>query len=502
MSFSEIDIYWRDYKFFPYEKKLAIREIETLLSPSNLSVGNKKITLTSSLSSSNIERLVYFSHADIDNQLIETRQNKAEHKNSGRSKRQNTRYSVHGLHEYKGKFNPQVVRSLFNIYNISKDSRVLDPFCGSGTTLVEAAHIGAQGIGTDINPLAVYIANTKIKSLGLEWSQIQKEFEQLMQLYTNERLNYTILNENHERIIYLKKWFPKEVLLDIECLRTFSENIPNCKNLILVVISNLLRDYSFQEPKDLRIRRRKSPFPTTPFIEELRTKMKSIIVAIKDFQDSFGIIHSDNRAINTDINNCYSDDIPNNSIDFAVTSPPYATALPYIDTQRLSLVWLSMVTSNGIKNLETELIGSREFKVKNEQNDWNSFLLYNSKDLPEDIHLFCKNLFEKLDSKDGFRKRAVPSLLYRYFFQMKNMFEKVEQKLKPNSHYALIVGHNHTTIGGIRTDINTPELLVEIAESIGLELSENTPLEVYHRYGINSQNAVNKESLIVFKKRK
>lgn len=83
---------------------------------------------------------------------------------------------------------------------------------------------------------------------------------------------------------------------------------------------------------------------------------------------------------------------------------------------------------------------------------------------------------------------------------MKNMFEKVEQKLKPNSHYALIVGHNHTTIGGIRTDINTPELLVKVAESIGLELSENTPLEVYHRYGINSQNSVNKESLIVFKK--
>lgn len=501
MSLSEINIYWREYKFFPYEKKLALREIETLLSPSRLIVGNKKVTITSSLSASKIESLVYFSHADIENQFIETKQNKAEHKNKGKSKRQNTRYSVHGLHEYKGKFNPQVVRSLFNIYNITKSSRVLDPFCGSGTTLVEAAHIGAHGIGTDVNPLAVFIANTKIKSLGLAWSQILKEFEYLMQLYTIERLNYTLPDENHERIIYLKKWFPIEVLLDIECLRTFSENIPNSKNLILVVISNLLRDYSFQEPKDLRIRRRKSPFPTIPFIEELRIKMESVLVAIKDFQDNFGIIQSDIKAINTDINNCYSNHIPDNSIDFAVTSPPYATALPYIDTQRLSLVWLSMVESNGIKNLETELIGSREFKVKNEQNDWNLFLLENSKDLPEKVHIFCKNLFEKLDSKDGFRKRAVPSLLYRYFLQMKNMFEKVEQKLKPNSHYALIVGHNHTTIGGIRTDINTPELLVEIAESIGLELSENTPLEVYHRYGINSQNAVNKESLIVFKKR-
>lgn len=501
MNLSEINIYWRDYKYFPYEKKLALREIETLLSPSQLSVDNKKVTLTSFPSASKIESLVYFSHAAIDNQFIETLQNKAEQKNNGRSKRQNTRYSVHGLHEYKGKFNPQVVRSLFNIYNISKKSRILDPFCGSGTTLVEAAHIGAQGIGTDINPLAVFIANTKVKSLGLEWNEIKEEFDYLMHLYLTERLNFNLADENNERIKYLKKWFPEDVLLDIECIRTLSIELTNISDLILVVISNLLRDYSYQEPKDLRIRRRKSPLPATPLIEELKIKMESILISIKDFQDSFGIIQSGNRAINTDINNCHSNDIPDNSIDFAVTSPPYATALPYIDTQRLSLVWLSMIESNGIKNLETELIGSREFKVKQEQDYWNLTLLENSKDLPEEVHVFCKNLFKKLSSKDGFRKKAVPSLLYRYFFQMKNMFETVQQKLKPNSHYALIVGHNHTTIGGTRTYINTPELLVEIAKLIGLELSENTPLEVYHRYGLNSQNAVNKESLIVFRKR-
>lgn len=502
MNLAEINIYWRDYKFFPYEKKLAIREIETLLSPSQLSVDNKKVTLTSFPSTSKIESLVYFSHAAIDNEFIETRQNKAEHKNSGRSKRQNTRYSVHGLHEYKGKFNPQVVRSLFNIYNISRESRILDPFCGSGTTLVEAAHIGAQGIGTDINPLAVFIANTKVRSLALEWSQIKEEFDYLIHLYSTERLNFNLEDENDQRIKYLKKWFPVDVLLDIECLRTLSIGLANVSDLVIVTISNLLREYSYQEPKDLRIRRRKSPLPAIPLIEELKAKMESIIIAIKDFQDSFGVIQSDNRAINTDINNCLSNDIPDDSIDFAITSPPYATALPYIDTQRFSLVWLSMVEASGIKNLETELIGSREFKVKHEQDYWNSTLLENSKDLPEEVHVFCKNLFEKISSKDGFRKRAVPSLLYRYFFQMKNMFETVQQKLKSNSHYALIVGHNHTTIGGVRTEINTPELLVKIAEAAGLELSENTPLEVYHRYGLNSQNAVNKESLIVFRKRK
>ncbi|MDC6361654.1 MULTISPECIES: TRM11 family SAM-dependent methyltransferase [Flavobacteriaceae] len=502
MDLSEINIYWRDYKFFPYEKKLALREIETLLSPAQIAVDNKKVTLKSFPSASKIESLVYFSHAAIDNRFIETRQNKAEHKNSGASKRQNTRYSVHGLHEYKGKFNPQVVRSLFNIYGISKSSRILDPFSGSGTTLVEASHIGAQGVGTDINPLAVFIANTKIRTLGLEWLEIKEEFEHLIDIYTTKRPDFTLESETDTRITYLKKWFPEDVLLDIECLRLSSLELKNITNLVLVATSNLLRDYSYQEPKDLRIRRRKSPLPVIPLIEELKTKMDSVVVAMKDFQDNFGLIESSNRALNTDINNCTPNQIPDDSIDFAITSPPYATALPYIDTQRLSLVWLSMVESKDIKGLETELIGSREFKVKNEQDKWNSILVENSKNLPEEVHVFCKDLFLKLGAKDGFRKKAVPALLYRYFFQMMNMFETVKGKLKPNSHFALIVGHNHTTIGGTRTDIDTPKLLVAIAESVGLELSENTPLEVYHRYGINSQNAVNKESLIVFRKRK
>lgn len=500
MIVSEIDIFWRDYKFFPYEKKLALREIDTLLSPSQISVDNKKVTLTASLSTSDIENLVYFSHASIKDQFIETKQNRAELKNSKRSKRQNTRYSVHGLHEYKGKFNPQVVRALFNIYGVSKNSTILDPFCGSGTTLVEAAHIGAQGIGTDINPLAVFIANTKVKSLGINWKTIEKDFEFLVNNYFSERKNFKLSEQNTSRIAYLKNWFPLEILLDIECLRNLSVKVPVSKGLILVVISNLLRDYSYQEPKDLRIRRRKSPLPSIALIDALKSKMKAILISIKDFQDKFGVIRSNNKAINIDINNCGSIDIAENSIDFALTSPPYATALPYIDTQRLSLVWLSMVESNGIKNLETDLIGSREYKMKKEQDDWNSILRKNSKSLPESIHLFCTSLFDMLISDDGFRKRAVPSLLYRYFFQMKNMFEKLEQKLKPNGHFALIVGHNHTTIGGVRTDIDTPEFLVHIAMSLGFKLIENTPLEVYQRYGLNSLNAVNKESLIVFKK--
>src|SRR5207249_3628572 len=71
---------------------------------------------------------------------------------AGLGKRQSTRYSVHGLHEYKGRFNPQIVRFLLNYLGSTPKTLVLDPFCGSGTTIVECALRGIHAVGVDANP--------------------------------------------------------------------------------------------------------------------------------------------------------------------------------------------------------------------------------------------------------------------------------------------------------------------------------------------------------------
>lgn len=186
--------------------------------------------------------------------------------------------------------------------------------------------------------------------------------------------------------------------------------------------------------------------------------------------------------------------------DFAITSPPYATALPYIDTQRLSLVWLEMIQARDINYLESELIGSREFKVKADHDKWSDNLARNTLGLPEEVFDFCLSLMNMLDADDGFRRKALPSLLYRYFNDMSKAFTSVYNLLKDRGHFALIVGHNHTKIGGKRTDINTPYYLGVIGESLGFHIQEVTPLEAYQRYGLNASNAVEKEALIVFTK--
>jgi len=504
MKPQEINLFWHNYKFFPYEKKFAVREVQSLLQPTGLKELDDKLIIFGLNNSKGIEKLVYFSHAQIEKNIFPTLQFHFEN-GSGkvvRHKRQNTRYSVHGLHEYKGKFNPQVVRSLFNIHKIKEGDKVLDPFCGSGTTLVEAAHDNVYCFGTDINPLAVFIANAKIDALNVSYKDILQGEVNFFANFKKERKTI-ILPSNDLRVEYLKKWFSLDTLKDIEALRLSAEVLDDrIRNIFLVIISNNLRDYSLQEPSDLRIRRRSSPFPNISLIEQLSISIKYFANNIKEFQSSFKKINSSNKAFNIDIKNSnqLQEFGQDETFDFAITSPPYATALPYIDTQRLSLIWLNFISPNQIKPLECDLTGSREYKIKADQLYWNKSLLSNHHNLPDEVRAFCLMLYKQMKSGDGFRKQAVPSLLYRYFYDMGLAFENVYRLLKKEKYFCLIVGHNHTTIGGTKTDIDTPKLLTYIGEKVGFKTHEVMPLDAYHRYGINSLNAVQKESLIVFKK--
>ncbi|NDK54783.1 TRM11 family SAM-dependent methyltransferase [Pontibacter fetidus] len=502
MANNEVNLFWHKYKFFPYEKKLAIREIQTLLVPERIDEYPERVTVTAPQNRNNLEKLVYFSHTQTNGALIETEQ--FQYENGARAnirlKKQNTRYSAHGLHEYKGKFNPQVVRSLYNIFGIQEGSLVLDPFCGSGTSLVEAAHQNIRAVGTDINPLAAFIANTKLNSLQINIAELREAKEQLFRNYTTIREGYE-LPEHDVRLTYLNDWFPYNILLDIEAFRLSTNDLPEAqRNVFLVIASNLLRDYSLQEPGDLRIRRRRTPLPETPFKEALLTAVEGSIVNLESFQVQFGVLETENHALNLDIRNAIPNENIRGGFDFAITSPPYATALPYIDTQRLSLVWLDMISAREIKNLESDLIGSREFKLKAEEKAWSENLATNTLDLPEEIYNFCFRLYSMLTPTDGFRKKALPSLLYRYFKDMSLAFTSVHNLLNDGGHFALIVGHNHTKIGGVRTDIDTPYFLGILGESLGFQIHEITPLEAYQRYGLNASNAVEKESLIVFTK--
>ena len=100
-------------------------------------------------------------------------------------------------------------------------------------------------------------------------------------------------------------------------------------------------------------------------------------------------------------------------------------------------------------------------------------------------------------SEDGFRRQAVPVLLYRYFVSMMRSFRAIRGNIRSKAPFALIVGHNHTILGGVRCDIDTPAHLASLASHCGWTVEETVPLQTYRRYGYHVNNAVSAESLLI-----
>src|SRR3989338_2663728 len=501
-------LYWHNYNYLGYEKDFSIMEARALLNPNKLVKLKDHLRLEGNFSEDKISKLVYFSKAEINGNSILTLQHKLEQKCnvfSNGENRQSTRYSVHGAHSYKGKFNPQVVRSILNILNIKEGSNILDPFCGSGTSLVECFFAKQNCIGFDTNPLAIFVANAKIESLKVSPNKLMKEGKKIVDLAKNGGNHKLTLNQNSSpRITYLQKWFPEKYLADIELLKQeLDKSTFKHKQILYVLASNLLRDYSNQEPTDLRIRKRFSEFPKEPFFESYLTLLSCLTRKLKSTQEQ--VPDSGKTIVAKNIDSSEKNKVHNalsrkNSIDAGITSPPYAMALPYIDTQRLSLVWLDLLQPSEIRQADQELIGSREY-INGDQGVWESRLDKNTDGLPFELHSYCMKLKSFIGKDDGFRRKAVPSLLYLYFVGMGNVFENILPYFKKNAPLALIVGHNSTTLGNKLFNIDTPNLLLNLALSKGWKEKEITKLQTYKRYQLHKKNSINEESLIIIQRK-
>ncbi len=494
----QIELLKFSYSYMEYEKELQKRELKVLLPDVEILSDTKHSTVISSeiINVDSLKELTFYCAYVLDGVRFPTRQGLYEQDDTLRAAKQHTRYSTHGLHEYKGKFNPQIVHAIANVFGVQRGQAVLDPFNGSGTTLVECAHAGIEAYGTDINPLACFIANSKVAALKMDMVKASSRLRELEKVLAQPiAINFT---EKDDRLNYLDGWIPRETLCMLESIRKGVENDePVIRDFFLVIASDLIRDYSYQEPSDLRIRRRKSPFPETKFsvafIQNACKFMKKIeqVQAIEN-----KAFFPNNHAVNCDIK--YDNPFKKIQFDAAITSPPYVTALPYIDTQRISLVWLGLCNAAEIRKLEASLIGSREL-LKSEKNVWENEIDKNASGLPEEIYSLVCSMNASLTEKDGFRKQAVPTLVYKYFTEMNAMFINVRPMIKINGLYGLVVGHNRTTLGGIEYNIDTPYLLSVLAKNCGWHVEELFALQTYKRYGLNAKNAINRETLIILR---
>lgn len=527
-----IDFYWHAYRYLPYEQVFARRELKALL-------GQEPIVGSSGLSIESVNdwkahgyRLTYFSKVvgEYGSQVIPLQAilETATNGSMGTAPvlhRQSTRYSAHGLHEYRGKFNPQVVRAIGNMLGLQPGDWVLDPFCGSGTSLLEAAHCSWNAIGMDLNPLAIEIARAKIAAVHIPVTELSSETEVL-----KKRLLKRVRDKSFDRAFtkkeiqkiggrewkihlhgfeYLRKWFTESTLVQLCAIINEIGRLPSkgVQLILRMILSDILREVSLQDPGDLRIRRRKCPPINTPaiplYLEAATRKIETIFRArehLPDISTTQDALLGDSRYGST-IVRAHPRVKTEQQFAAAITSPPYATALPYIDTQRLSLVFLGLIGADEIGFTERSLIGTREI-TRGERSKIEQAMEKNSERLPVQCLLLCQELRESLDkNKDGFRRQNVPALIYKYFANMASTFREVCKLLRTGAPFALVVGRNRTYIGGQTFIIDTPRFLALLAEDNGFVVQEIIEMDTYQRFDVHQVNSIRSESLLVLRRR-
>lgn len=428
--------------------------------------------------------------------------------NSSLPNRRSLRYGPHGIHEYRGKFFPQLVRSLINIAQVPLHGIVADPMSGSGTTIVEAVLAQSHGLGLDMNPLSVLMGQTKTAVLSVDPAEIVQAYKaiqaQLLNAPNDQALTYfaTLLPEDQT---YLRGWFSEQVLYDLDRIASAIHALPvalTVRDLLRLALSNIIRKVSWQKNDDLRVRKELRPEadidPINEFLEELRRSVKAVLALLYYNRDTplgtFHLQNGDARAMS------HFWQAWRGQVDAVITSPPYATALPYLDTDRLSLLYLGLLSRRGLRERDQTMIGNREVTEKKRQAYWHVFM-ENKAALP----LSVITLIEKIDRLNatktvGFRRKNLPALLTKYFLDMKDVLAGIAQMLKPKAPAFVVVGDNHTLAGDEKVAITTSALLVDIAQMVGLEACEHVPMEMLVSRDIFKKNAVASEVILHFRR--
>ena len=414
------------------------------------------------------------------------------------------RYATHGLHEYRGKFFPQLARALMNIASLPKNAIVLDPMCGSGTTLVEARLSGRRCYGLDMNPLSVFVTDVKCKALTLAPTALTKAYHKLLSvldrpasLHGEPGRSASLADDDRA---YLERWFAPQTLEELDHIEAAIRRLPaeGLRNFYRVCLSNILRGVSWQKNDDLRVRREEAELAkgetVARFLKEAgrstRTVMAFLVERGQKGVGSHTVREADARQAMSALPNLTG------KVDAVVTSPPYATALPYIDTDRLSLIYLGLLSRQDHRTRDTLMIGNREVTPRARMEHW-AYYEANRSWLPRNT----RALIERIDQLNrlgevGFRRRNLSALLSKYFFDMRATMQQTFELLRPGGTMFLVVGNNRTTAGGQPVEIRTADHLIEIASGLGFRLIGDMAMDMLVSRDIFRKNAVPSERII------
>lgn len=504
------------YRMWDYEVILRRMEIEALAGRKVSADYTKAISMTAALPQLAAFRKLTFTREYLiqgDHALPQpTWQKVLENGDAEGGKRKDPKYATHGLHPYKGKFYPQLTKALMNISGIGVGARILDPFCGSGTVLLEGMLNGFTTLGCDMNPLAAKMARAKTGIFAVDRSVTDHALRSLLKRLARPPARFKSTRDQFgpKVVDELDSWFASPVLDKLEWvlaqIRLFGE--PRFVEFCEIALSSIIREVSQQDPADLRIRRRKKPLADAPVIEMIEEKLSGQLERLVKYWSIAGrqpgpsitpvVCEGDCRNQQTFKNI----GLEEGSINCVITSPPYATALPYIDTDRLSLMAIMGLEGSVRSELEENLTGSREIRRGDKTSFEDALMQPGAHDqLPKSIVTALRKIHHANRNGDvGFRRDNMAALLWRYFTDMHANLSVVAKLLKPGAPAYYVVGDSRTRAGDTWTAIETCRHMCEISEMVGLQATKLLDISVTTENYKHIKNAITENAILEFRR--
>ena len=352
-----------------------------------------------------------------------------------------------------------------------QDIVVLDPFAGVGTTLVEAIDRGHDAVGFEINPYAALVCRTKVECLTYDLdllARTARSFCEFMSAHVSSRPRVHPPAEFSSRVPFFSPRVESKVLHALD----FIGRLPPgwLRDLFRVALGAVMvsfSNYSYEPSLGRRASAGKDDIPDADVagivgakLDEMLRDMAQVRLQAKSlgrtpqarvYCDSFLTSHAT---------------VPERSIDFLITSPPYLNNYHYIRNTRPHLFWLGLVEQRSkLKEMEQESFGKF----------WQTVRAGPSIGLEVD----CNGLRERLEE---LRRRNPEKGVYggsgwanyaaAYFNDCLAFCRAARRLMRPGGTMVVVIGNN--ILQGV--EFKTDAYFAEIAEGCGFEVIELHPV--------------------------
>lgn len=385
---------------------------------------------------------------------------------------------THLIHPYPAKLLLNIPYFFINCNLLSKPGdTVLDPFCGSGTVLLESILAGRSALGADANPLARLIA--KCKNSIFDTNRLSLELNEIVR-----KAKSPTQKLKPQKIVDWKRWYTPRAINDLSVLKKLVYDIEDdeIRSYFETCLSLAAKKMSFCDPSV------SVPVKLNPErFEDGSARNKLVIDLIKKIKKSRAVDVFETVAKNNIKRFCKLQERPNlgkvhgvyedsrrlegivdGSVDLIVTSPPYAGAQKYIRSSSLGIGWLDLTPDGKLRTLEKKNIGREHYSTS----EYSSFY---------DPPIYsARKVLSKVREKNPLRSHIASN----YLSEMKDALIECRRVLRSGGHMVLVVGNN--VVCG--EEFQTRQFLEEICLDMGFKV------EVILRDEINSRGLMTKRN--------